>query len=79
MSVLGKKYPRTVHLRNLGGATAEGAGLLCLAIVGGAILPVIQGVVADTLSIQMSFIVPLASYGFVTWYAQKGSKLPNEQ
>lgn len=69
----------SLGIRGLGGATAEGAGLLCLAIVGGAILPVIQGVVADTLSIQMSFIVPLASYGFVTWYAQKGSKLPNEQ
>lgn len=69
----------SLGIRGLGGATAEGAGLLCLAIVGGAILPVIQGVVADTLSIHMSFIVPLASYGFVTWYAQKGSKLPNEQ
>lgn len=69
----------SLGIRGLGGATAEGAGLLCLAIVGGAILPVIQGVVADTLSIQMSFIVPLASYGFVTWYAQKGSKLPKEQ
>lgn len=69
----------SLGIRGLGAATAEGAGLLCLAIVGGAILPVLQGIVADTLSIQMSFIVPLASYGFVTWYAQKGSKLPNEQ
>lgn len=69
----------SLGIRGLGGATAEGAGLLCLAIVGGAILPVIQGLVADSVSIQLSFLVPLFSYVFVSWYAQKGSHLASDQ
>lgn len=55
-------------IRGLGPLTSRGSGLLCQAIVGGALLPVIQGLVADASSIQFSFIVPLFSYVYICFY-----------
>jgi FHS family L-fucose permease-like MFS transporter len=57
-------------IRNLGPLTSRGSGLLCQAIVGGAILPLVQGVVADSFSIQISFIVPMLAYFYIFGYAQ---------
>lgn len=65
----------TLGIRGLGQFTSQGSGILCLAIVGGAILPVLQGVAADSLSVQASFWVPLSCYLFIFWYAVKGAKL----
>lgn len=56
-------------IRGLGPLTSRGSGLLCQAIVGGALLPVIQGLVADATSIQTSFIVPVFSYVYICGYA----------
>jgi FHS family L-fucose permease-like MFS transporter len=58
----------TLAIKGLGPMTSRGSGLLCQAIVGGAILPVIQGVVADATSIQASFIVPLCAYIYICGY-----------
>ena len=57
--------------------TSQGAGILCLAIVGGAILPVLQGVLADSSSIQFAFILPLFCYVYIVFYGVKGSKPAN--
>jgi FHS family L-fucose permease-like MFS transporter len=54
--------------------TSQGAGILCLAIVGGAILPVVQGVLADSFSVQSAFILPLLCYVYIVYYGVKGSK-----
>jgi MFS transporter, FHS family, L-fucose permease len=43
-----------------------------MAIVGGAIVPVLQGALADKVGIQMAFIVPLLCYAFVAFYGAKG-------
>ena len=59
-------------IRGLGPLTGRGSGLLCQAIVGGALLPVIQGVVADVSSVQLSFAVPALCYAYVAWYALRG-------
>ena len=48
--------------------TSQGSGILCLAIVGGAILPVIQGVVADAVGIQLAFIVPVVCFLYIAYY-----------
>ncbi len=64
----------TLAIRGLGPQTGRASGLLCQAIVGGAILPLIQGVVADQYSIQFSFIVPIAAYIYISWYALRGSR-----
>ncbi len=59
-------------IRGLGPLTGRGSGLLCQAIVGGAVLPVIQGVVADLTTVQLSFAVPAVCYAYIAWYALRG-------
>lgn len=64
----------SLALTNLGPHSAQGSGILCLAIVGGAIVPLIQGFFADSIGIQMSFIVPLVCYIYIAYYGLIGSK-----
>lgn len=52
----------------LGRHTGQGSGILCAAIVGGAILPVIQGAFADTFGIQHAFFVPVLCYTYIAYY-----------
>ena len=59
-------------LRNL---TAQGSGILCTAIVGGAIIPPIYGFMADSFSLSLAFIVPLLCYLYIAWYGRVGSQL----
>lgn len=59
----------TLAIRGLGPLTSKGSGLLCQAIVGGAIIPLIQGYVADISSVQASFIVPACAYIYIFGYA----------
>lgn len=62
----------THGINGLGSLTSRGSGLLCQAIVGGALVPLLQGVAADSLGVQQSFIVPLLAYvyiaGFALWH-----------
>jgi FHS family L-fucose permease-like MFS transporter len=62
----------TLALEGLGRHTGQGSGILCMAIVGGAILPVIQGVFADTIGIQMAFFLPILCYAYIAFYGVKG-------
>jgi len=64
----------SLAINQLGEATSHGAGVLCLAIVGGAILPLIQGVLADTVGVQQSFILPVFCYVFIVYYGMLGSR-----
>jgi len=59
----------SLAINGLGSQRSQGSGLLCLAIVGGAIIPLMQGVVADVWQITISFIVPALCYFFIIWYA----------
>lgn len=65
----------SLALRDLGPHTSQGSGILCLAIVGGAVVPLLQGVLADNLGIQLAFILPVICYGFILFYGAKGSKM----
>ena len=60
----------------LGTLSGNGSGLLNMAIVGGAILPVIQGVIADHVGIHHAFVLPVICYLYILFYALSGSK-PN--
>lgn len=62
-------------IRGLGEHTGRASGYLCQGIVGGAILPIIQALVADISSVQISFLVPAACYLYIGWYALVGSKV----
>lgn len=64
----------SLALINLKQLTAQGSGILCLAIVGGAIIPLVQGMLADTIGLQISFILPVICYVFIAWYGLVGSK-----
>ncbi len=64
----------TLAINQLGNAASHGAGVLCLAIVGGAILPLVQGALADMFGIQLSFVLPIFCYAFIVYYALIGSK-----
>lgn len=62
----------TLGLAKLGRHTGEGSGVLCMAIVGGAIVPVIQGYFADTIGLLSSFFVPAICYAYIVFYGVKG-------
>jgi FHS family L-fucose permease-like MFS transporter len=66
----------TLAIRDLGPLTGAGSGFLCQAIVGGAVLPILQGLAADAFGIQLSFIVPAVCYLYIIWYALVGSSKP---
>ncbi len=55
--------------------TSQGSGILCLAIVGGAIVPMAQAMLADTLGVQLSLVIPLVCYVFIAYYGLKGSEI----
>lgn len=63
----------SLALNQLGDAASKGSGVLCLAIVGGAIVPLLQGVLADLIGVQLAFILPAACYLFIAYYGIKGS------
>jgi MFS transporter, FHS family, L-fucose permease len=62
----------SLALNGLGKHTGQGSGILCMAIVGGAILPVIQGFVADKIGIHHAFVLPVICYLFIAYYGIKG-------
>jgi FHS family L-fucose permease-like MFS transporter len=63
----------TLAIDGLGKHTGQGSGILCMAIVGGALSPVLQGFVADGIGIHHCFIVALVCYIYIAWYGSKGS------
>jgi MFS transporter, FHS family, L-fucose permease len=55
---------------------SQASSLLVMAVLGGAILPPLQGHLADiTKNLQISFIVPLVAYAYVAWYGWKGHNM----
>jgi FHS family L-fucose permease-like MFS transporter len=65
----------TLAIDKLGRHTGEGSGVLCMAIVGGAIVPVVQGFFADNIGILLSFFVPAVCYGYIVYYGLKGHEM----
>jgi MFS transporter, FHS family, L-fucose permease len=63
----------TLGIRGLGPLTEEGSGLLIMAIAGGA-LAELQGVLADRIGLQLSYLLPWACYAYVLFYALWGSR-----
>jgi FHS family L-fucose permease-like MFS transporter len=58
----------SLALSGLGKHTGQGSGILCAAIVGGAILPVVQGFFADQIGIQQAFFIPVLGYSYIAYY-----------
>lgn len=64
----------TLAIDGLKPHTAQGSGILCTAIVGGAVIPPLYGLLADTFSLQTAFILPLLCYLYIFWYGRSGSQ-----
>src|SRR5208337_3215381 len=64
----------SLGVAELGPLTGNGSGILNMAIVGGAILPVIQGAIADNFGLHHTFILPVICYLYILYYGLSGSK-----
>jgi FHS family L-fucose permease-like MFS transporter len=63
----------TLAIRDLKQYTSMGSSLLVMMIVGGAVIPLIQGLAADTgLGVKGAFLVPFAAYAYLVFYGLKG-------
>jgi FHS family L-fucose permease-like MFS transporter len=62
----------TLAIDGLGRRTSTGSGWLCTAIVGGALVPVLMGFVADRVGLQLAFIVPAVCYAYIVHYGAIG-------
>lgn len=69
----------SMALNKLGKLTGQGSGLLCMAIVGGAIVPLSQGFLADSIGLRLSFFLPAACYGFILFYGLKYADMYKKQ
>ncbi|MYM82330.1 glucose/galactose MFS transporter [Duganella sp. FT50W] len=69
----------SMALNKLGPLTGQGSGVLCMAIVGGALVPFAQGYLADTVSLQLSFLVPAACYLFILYFGLKYADMYTEK
>jgi MFS transporter, FHS family, L-fucose permease len=65
-------------ISELGPLTGTGSGVMSMAIVGGAIVPLIQGAIADHSGIHHAFLLPVICYLYILFFALKGST-PNSQ
>ncbi|MGB7845870.1 MAG: sugar MFS transporter [Candidatus Acidiferrum sp.] len=68
----------TLGVAELGPLTGDGSGIMIMAIVGGAIIPLAQGWIADHIGIHHAFFLPVICYLYILFYALSGSK-PNSE
>jgi FHS family L-fucose permease-like MFS transporter len=69
-------YPTifTLAVAGLGHHTEEGSGLLCTAIVGGALIPMLFGTLADHFGLRLALLLPVLCYAYIMWYGLRGSR-----
>jgi FHS family L-fucose permease-like MFS transporter len=64
-----------LSLKGLGRFTSQGSGILVMLVVGGAIIPEVQGFLADKFGYQHSFIIVLLCYAYLIYFALSGHKI----
>ena len=62
-------------IKGLGPLTKKASSFLVMSIVGGAIIPVIMGRIADVSKMSLGFIVPLICFAFVFYYGISGYRV----
>ena len=68
----------SLGVAELGPLTGSESGILNMAIVGGAILPLVQGAIADQIGIHHAFFIPVLCYFYIAFFGLSGSK-PNSE
>jgi FHS family L-fucose permease-like MFS transporter len=61
-------------IAGLGPMTSKGSGLIMTAVVGGAIVPPLIGLLADKTNFQVSLLIPALCYAYIAFYGLVGSK-----
>jgi MFS transporter, FHS family, L-fucose permease len=64
----------TLAIDGLGPLTGKGSGVLICSIVGGAVIPILQGALADNFGIHRAFILPALCYVYIIYFALRGSR-----
>ncbi|QIX60127.1 sugar MFS transporter [Hymenobacter sp. BT18] len=64
----------TLAVAGLGHFTEQASGLLCTAIVGGALVPLLFGLVADHSGLRTALLLPVLCYAYIVWYGLRGSR-----
>ena len=64
----------TLSIKNLGERTEQASGLLIMAGIGGAIIPLLQALVADNGSLLLSLVIPVFCYGYIVSFGWRGSE-----
>ena len=64
----------TLTLEGLGDLKAQASGLLCMAIVGGAIIPFAFGSLIDSFGFKKAFILTVICYGYIMYYGKLKSR-----
>lgn len=63
----------TLAIADLGPQTSKGSGILVAAIVGGALIPPLQGLIADSsVGLHHSFLITIVCFAYIAWYGWKG-------
>src|SRR6266852_736354 len=68
----------TLGVAELGPLTGDGSGIMIMAIVGGALIPVAQGAIADRIGIHHAFFLPVICYLYILFFALSGAR-PNSE
>jgi FHS family L-fucose permease-like MFS transporter len=66
-------------IEDLGECTPQGSGILCTAIIGGSIVPLVTGMVADRYGLPLALLVPVACYLWIAFYGAWGWKIPSKR
>jgi FHS family L-fucose permease-like MFS transporter len=64
----------TLSLEGLGDLKAQASGLLCMAIVGGAIIPFVFGSLIDDFGFKTAFVLTIICYGYILFYGRYKAK-----
>jgi len=65
----------TLGIEKFGALTGKVSSLLVMAIVGGAVVPLLQGALADRIGLQHAYILPLLCYAYIVYYGLRGSRV----
>ncbi len=65
----------TLAIRELGAHTAQGSSLLVMMILGGAVVPPLQGLLADNIGVHLAFALPIVCYVYLMWYGFNGCRI----
>ena len=65
----------TLGIEKFGALTGKVSSLLVMAIVGGAVVPLLQGALADRVGVQHAFVLPLVCYAYIIYYGLRGSRV----